>query len=189
MNNGFSTGSATELVELGSYVKTPGDYTGVVKAAQVKTFSSGSKAVEFIIDTEQGQLRDLIWIGKKDGTPSQYGMSMIQSGFMRCAGFPENANVQFSQVTDKDGNAITVIPDFITKQIGVRISVEETGTPQKKYTNTRIEHFFNPTTQMTGSGKLITEYPAPTFTELAPVAAPVGVTTPQSGAAASPFGS
>jgi len=184
---GFNTGAAADLQELGSYIKSPGDYTGTVTGAQIRTFPSGSKCLQLEIDTNAGSMRDMIWIGKKDGTPSPYGMSMVQSGFMRCAGIPEGTNITFTQVTDKEGNPMTVVPDFIGKTIGVRVSIEESGTPQKTYINTKIDHFFNPATNMTGSGKLITEYPAPTETKLAPVAAPAGMAAPQVGAAASPF--
>ena len=185
---GFNTGAAADLQEMGTYLKTPGDFTGTVKAAQIKTFPSGSKCLELEIETSAGSMRDKIWIGKKDGTPSPYGMAMVQSGFMRCAGIPEGTNITFAQVSDKDGNPMTVVPDFIGKAIGVRVSIEEREYNGKTYTDTKIDHFYNPANMMTGSNKLITEYPAPTMTALEPKVAPVGVTAPVVGAAASPFG-
>lgn len=185
----FTTGTQEEAVkaESKSYVNLPGEYVGIVKNAELKTFASGAAGVEFDITTEAGTVRDLMITKKKDGTASEFGVNKISGGFMRCVGFAEGENVAPMQTPDGK----TVFPSFIGKRIGVCVNIEKTGTLAKSYENTRIDSFYNPETRLTGSGRSIDEI-VPTLKSIdsvvktAPVNAP-GTTAAPAAPAVNPF--
>lgn len=151
----FTTGTQAEAVkaESRSYVSVPGAYIGIIKSATLKTFASGAAGLEVEITTEAGGVRDMIITKKKDGTASEWGVNKIQGGLMRVIGLAEGQSIQPQAMPD----GTTVFPDLLGKRVGVCINIEKTGTLAKSYENTRIDSFYNPDTNQTGSGRDIAE--------------------------------
>jgi len=151
----FTTGNQQEAVraESTTYVTVPGAYVGVVKKAEYKTFKSGAEGLEIEVMTEAGTVKDMFITKKKDGTTSDWGVSKIQGGFMRCIGLAEGENVQPQQMPD----GTTQFPAFLGKRVGACVNIEITGQKPKTYENTRVEAFYNPDTNVTGSGRPISE--------------------------------
>lgn len=97
----------------GGFINESGAYVVTLTEAALKTFDSGSKAVEFSGETDDGRKVQYlsVFTTKTDGTESKFGTAIVQA-IMGCAGI--------KQATYKMLDAQHLIsPEFAGKQVGL----------------------------------------------------------------------
>lgn len=115
----------------GGYIKTAGQYKGVIKSFEFVDFNSGAKAVEINFESEDKQNASMRIITlKKDGTESEYGIKKIMA-LMTCLGIKESSvqvatrkKYDFSQGGEVN-KQVEFAPEFENKEVGFLIEMED----------------------------------------------------------------